>query len=50
MKETPDQKIQDIDEELEILYAKHADLIKKQNLIYEKLAEIKKEIKNQLKD
>lgn len=50
MKETPDQKIQEIDEKLEILYGEHADLIKKQNLIYEKLAEIEKEIKNQLKE
>ena len=39
MKETPDQEIQKIDEELKILYGEHADLIKKQNLLY---AEIEK--------
>lgn len=42
MKETPDQEIQKIDEELKILYGEHADLIKKQNLLYEELAEIEK--------
>lgn len=50
MKETPDQEIQKIDEKLEILYAEYADVIKKRNSIYEELAEIEKEIKNQLKN
>ena len=42
---------EELAQELESLYAEHNDLVKKQNLLYEKLAEMeKKEIKNQLKD
>jgi hypothetical protein len=40
---------EELAQELESLYAEHNDLVKKQNLLYEKLAEMeKKEIKNQL--
>jgi hypothetical protein len=42
---------EELAKELESLYAEHVNLIKKQNLLYEKLAEVeRKEIKNQLKD
>ena len=42
---------EELAQELESLYAEHANLVKKQNLLYERLAEAeKKEIKNQLKD
>ncbi|CAB4144648.1 hypothetical protein UFOVP457_57 [uncultured Caudovirales phage] len=34
--------IDDLQKELERLYAEHADLLKKQNLLYEKLAEVEK--------
>ena len=40
---------EELAQELERLYAEHNDLVKKQNLLYEKLAKVeKKEIKNQL--
>jgi hypothetical protein len=40
---------EELAQELESLYAEHEGLVKKQNLLYEKLAEVeKKEIKNQL--
>jgi hypothetical protein len=40
---------EELAQELESLYAEHEGLVKKQNLLYEKLAEMeKKEIKNQL--
>ena len=40
---------EELAQELESLYAEHTDLVKKQNLLYEKLAEVeRKEIKNQL--
>ena len=42
---------EELAKEFESLYAEHEDLVKKQNLLYERLAEVeKKEIKNQLKD
>ena len=42
---------EELAQELEKLYAEHEGLVKKQNLLYKKLAEVeKKEIKNQLKD
>lgn len=40
---------EELAQELESLYAEREDLVKKQNLLYERLAETeKKEIKNQL--
>lgn len=40
---------EELAQELESLYAEHDDLVKKQNLLYARLAEVeKKEIKNQL--
>lgn len=36
---------EELAQELESLYAKHDDLVKKQNLLYEKLAEVEKKNK-----
>ena len=38
---------EELAKELESLYAEHTDLIKKQNLLYEKLAEVEKKQSNQ---
>ena len=38
---------EELAQELESLYAEHANLVKKQNLLYERLAEVEKKQSNQ---